>query len=365
MASLDYHKCTPTELRAFIRNRSSLTSSALEELEEDFLLPHLVARLGMLDKYSRFRFLDLPPEIRLEVYWHILVVRSREPFEAADQIIETSLLRTCKLIYKEAEQVLYGENEFTATISFTSLSSLRTCSPNYVSYRKGWHYFEIARPGRLQASYESRYGSANYGPRNTHMASCSCFDVLRRIRHLTLFFHSDPYGAPEVPAALCTMLSGASKLDKLTVVLDDYWHPGVDMKQLAATFWSVALLRDDVELEFKAKIPDVQAELAEGYETLHTLLEKYRDLLRADIYQDLQAPGDLISTARKVGTRRPKDGCDGWGYSTHIEAMLDELVRWFGLRKRIEAFHIPITEWRTLQNYVNTLEQSFRSIPKA
>jgi len=161
------------------------------------------------------------------------------------------------------------------------------------------------------------------------------------------------------------MLSGASKLDKLTIVLDDYWLPGLDMKQLAADFWSVALLRDDVELEFKAKIPDVQAELAEGYETLHTSLEKYRDLLRTDFYQDLQATGDLISKARKVGTRRPKDGCDGWGYSTHIEAMLDELVRGLGMPKRVEAFHIPVKEWRTLQTYVNTLDQSLGPIRKA
>ena len=360
MASLDYNKCTPTELRTFIRNRSSLTSSNSAELE-DFLKPHLVARLGMLDKHSRFRFLDLPPEIRLEVYRHILVARDcSEPFEAADQIIETSLLRTCKLIYKEAEQVLYGENEFAANITFPSRGSFRTCSSSYVPYRKSWHYFEISRAGRPKATYKSRYGI-----RTTHMASCSCFDVLRRIRHLTLYLHSDPYGAPKVLPALCTMLSGASKLDKLTIVLDDYWLPGLDMKQLAADFWSVALLRDDVELEFKAKIPDVQAELAEGYETLHTSLEKYRDLLRTDFYQDLQATGDLISKARKVGTRRPKDGCDGWGYSTHIEAMLDELVRGLGMPKRVEAFHIPVKEWRTLQTYVNTLDQSLGPIRKA
>jgi hypothetical protein len=199
------------------------------------------------------------------------------------------------------------------------------------------------------------------------MASCSCFDVLRRIKHLTLFFHSDPYETPKILAALCTMLSGASKLDKLTIVLDGHWLSRLDMKQLAADFWSVALLRDDVELEFKAKIPDVQAEFAEGYETLQALLENYRDLLRLDLYRTLQAPGDLIFRARNVGTRRPKDGCDGWGYSTHIEAMVDEIVRWLGLPKRVEAFHIdiPITEWRTLQNYVNTLGQSLGSIQKA
>ena len=124
-----------------------------------------------------------------------------------------------------------------------------------------------------------------------------CFDVLRRIKHLTLFFHSGPPGAPKILAALCTMFSGASKLAKLTIVLDSYWLPGLDMKLLAATFWSVALLRGDVKLEFKAKIKDVEAELAEGYETLQTLLQNYGDLLRTNPYQTLQAPGDLISKA--------------------------------------------------------------------
>jgi hypothetical protein len=95
------------------------------------------------------------------------------------------------------------------------------------------------------------------------------------------------------------MSSGASKLARLTIALNKYWSPGFDIQTLAAAFWNVALLRDGVEVEFKSELEDVESELAQGYDTLHTLLEQYWELLRTKRYQTLQAPGDLIAEARK------------------------------------------------------------------
>ena len=367
--SLDYNKCTPTELRAFIRNRSSLKPSDSEELGH-FRKSHLMARLEMLDKYSRFRFLDLPPELRLEVYQYILIARNRDALEFPRQVIETALLLTCKLIYKEAAPVLYGENEFTVGISFPpnswsgSWDSLHTCSPRNDRYDKGLHCIEIARPGRPKNNYECRGFRKSYGPLDTHVASCTCFKVLRQIRHLTLFFSSGPYGASRVFAALCTMLSGASQIVKLTVVLDVYWVSGFDITRLASTFWCVALLRGDVELEIKSEVDYVTAELAEGYDILCSVLEQYCHLLRSEPYRGLKPPGDMISEARKREASLIKADREDLRYLHHIEVILDELVRWFSTPKILKAFYIPIEAWSNLQSYVNENEQSLRSLNK-
>ncbi|EAQ93885.1 hypothetical protein CHGG_02120 [Chaetomium globosum CBS 148.51] len=66
-------------------------------------------------KKQPFRFLDLPPELRIEVYTH---------FVTADDVVDLntenhkyirkklSILKTCKLIYQEASHVFYGKNTF-------------------------------------------------------------------------------------------------------------------------------------------------------------------------------------------------------------------------------------------------------------
>ena len=65
-------------------------------------------------------FLDLPPEIRLKVYQFLLLTRSTkviEPmFNMAQHDLQPAILRTCKLINKEAGAVLYGENIFVQII---------------------------------------------------------------------------------------------------------------------------------------------------------------------------------------------------------------------------------------------------------
>lgn len=363
--SLDYNKCTPTELGTFIRNRSSLRPSDSEELVH-FRKSHLTSRLNMLDKHLRVGFLDLPPELRLEVYQYILVARNCcEALGAGDQVIETFLLRTCKLVYKEAAPVLYGKNEFAVEITFPSASwlgssnSLRTCSLRDDRYPKGRHYIGLTRPRRPETNYYSLGFPTNFGKRTIHMASCPCFDVLRQVRHLTFFVSSNP--ASKVVAVLCTILSGASKLAKLTIVLDTNWSSEYDLTQLASNLWSVALLRSDVELEITSRVKAARAKIADRYGILRYTLGKYRDLLRSRPYHELKPPGDLISKARKREARMTKADREDFEYLRHVEIMLDELMRWFGTPKIVGAFYLPAEPWVSLQKYVNKDDYSLRS----
>ncbi|PPJ54964.1 hypothetical protein CBER1_08981 [Cercospora berteroae] len=72
-----------------------------------------------------FRFLDLPTEIRLRVYEHLLVVNTslklrpeRKPYTNVSYTkygLQPSIIATCQLIYLEAVPILYGRNEFQVT----------------------------------------------------------------------------------------------------------------------------------------------------------------------------------------------------------------------------------------------------------
>ncbi|KAF7196132.1 hypothetical protein HII31_02533 [Pseudocercospora fuligena] len=81
-------------------------------------------QLSRPDSHRGFRFLDLPAEIRLNVYSFLLVCQSKCPVAIyynscrshTSRITGLSrgiaILRACKLIYEEAAPVLYGSNKF-------------------------------------------------------------------------------------------------------------------------------------------------------------------------------------------------------------------------------------------------------------
>ena len=367
-ASLDYNKCTSTELRTFIRNRSSLKPSDSEELVH-FQKSHLMARLEMLDRYPRFKFLQLPPELRLEVYQYILVARNCEALGDGGQVIETSLLRTCKLVYEEAAPILYGETEFTVEITFPSDSWLRssnyfrTCSLRDDRYPKGRHYIGMTRLRRPKTNSNSLGFPTSFEKRTIHVASCACFDVLRKVRHLTFFVSRGPLGASRVLAVLCTILSGASKLAKLTIILDADRSSEFDLTRLASDIWSVALLRSDVELEITSEVKVASPKIAEGYGILRSMLGEYRDVLRSWPYHGLEPPGDVISEARKREARMTEDGRVDLISMRHVESMLDELMGSWGIPKAADTFYIR--GWVNLQSYVNEDDQSLRSLNRA
>jgi hypothetical protein len=76
--------------------------------------------LAKADRDWRFRFLDLPAEIRLLVYQELLFFNykdfSLDHFDNERKSITPvlpAILRTCKDIHREATPVLYDDNEFS------------------------------------------------------------------------------------------------------------------------------------------------------------------------------------------------------------------------------------------------------------
>jgi hypothetical protein len=87
--TLDYYMCTPSELDDFIENRKTLTATESDALRT-YHKSYLVGRLEHLDRNATFRFADLAPETRLEIYRHLLVGRDREDLRAPGRVIETA-----------------------------------------------------------------------------------------------------------------------------------------------------------------------------------------------------------------------------------------------------------------------------------
>lgn len=77
---------------------------------------------------SKPALLDLPPEIRLMIYRHLLVRSSalpQDPFISCDEPQPAAnILKTCRLIYREASHILYTENTFRDFFLVSMFSSV-------------------------------------------------------------------------------------------------------------------------------------------------------------------------------------------------------------------------------------------------
>lgn len=94
-----YDDSTSPELRQFIQDRG---------LQDPFpgrlmMKYYYIRVLEAADRDAHFDLLGLPAELRVWVYRHLLVNK-----EARDR--DTSILRACKLVSKEASDVLYSDN---------------------------------------------------------------------------------------------------------------------------------------------------------------------------------------------------------------------------------------------------------------
>lgn len=146
---MDYNKCTHEELCRVIRDRYPIERREIRSMKH-VRKALLVSRLQAMDKYATFRLLDLPPELRVKVYRHFLV--ATVPNDGSQVLLlRPGLLRTCKLIYQEAEPMLYNENELT--ISVNAGPDPDDTDDHGHAWESGrescyWsHYTEISQPG--------------------------------------------------------------------------------------------------------------------------------------------------------------------------------------------------------------------------
>lgn len=113
-------------LKSFVRQRG-----LKDPFPSGITLSYCYIRLlEKADKDYRFRFLDLPPEMRLIVYRELLLFdRAQEEDDddvSDDYMFEddirkncyTSILQACREVNKEASSVLYDENVIECNFSY-------------------------------------------------------------------------------------------------------------------------------------------------------------------------------------------------------------------------------------------------------
>ena len=94
-------------------------------------------------KTAQFRFMDLPPEVRDNVYEkllcpHVSRKKHREFKRMRDYNLEPAILRTCKLVCEEGSRILYGKND-------TFLIQMDEFAHDVINQYEAWFDLPIAR----------------------------------------------------------------------------------------------------------------------------------------------------------------------------------------------------------------------------
>jgi hypothetical protein len=347
---LNYNKCTEEELRDFITSRTALSFRKLEVLKTT-RKPFLVSHLRKLDRCITFRFLDLAPELRLEVYHHILVAKDDQSGRV--QAIEPALLRTCKLVYKEAELMLYCDNKFEVSINVDNADEMHK---NEAARKRGHkcrrsHYTDIPQPGSSR-QYRYTQEHSECEKLSDCMVSGKCLFMLRRARHLTLRLGQCTSDMQEAIARLCLMLSGTSEMKNMTIITHKRLAT-LDASALAEILWPAAFLTYQINLEILG-----------GSRSLQAALTKYRKTLRKDLRRTLEAPGDLIVKTLMRSERVIIQQDKAWWYRFNTGLMLNEVLRSIGEIRTSDGFRDFTKAWKCLQSYVNEDDGNLRFLER-
>lgn len=101
-----YDFASPQELRKWVRDRS-----LPDPYPRGLTLRYMYIRLlEQADAEWTFRFLDLPPEMRLLIYAELLTFRRCTSCPRVHEACHTGILRASKQVYREARDILYGDN---------------------------------------------------------------------------------------------------------------------------------------------------------------------------------------------------------------------------------------------------------------
>lgn len=360
--TLDYAMCTPSELRDFIRKRRNLNAAESDALR-DYHKSHLVACLQSLDRNATFRFGDLEPKLRLEIYRHILVSQNHEAQHPTGRGIETAILRTCKVVYAEAEPVLYGDNNFAVAIIVNSDENSWDNGGDS-SVCNHFHYISISTPAQSQFYlFSEEFEEHNYPALSDHMASTSAFDMLRRVRHLDVYIGECLLGAQEFIAALSMMLSGTIQLKSLTLVILPS-HAAVGKSEPAKLFWPLAFVNTGIKFACATQDMALRDEMDEAIMGVCSESEGYWTLIQSYPHRGFEAPGDLVTKARARAADLTKQHNRDWRYLRNIDLMMGEVVRCLcniGTYVQVCEF---VEAWEVLGSYVHEDDHTLRSLEK-
>ena len=149
--------------------------------------------------------------------------------------------------------MLYTESSFTVAINFKAAENTQDTGGNSTACIY-YHYISITRPEHSGgyffyqdddfADQRERFGDTS--------AATPCFNMLRRVRHLNVFFGNCIVNAQEVVAALCMVHSGRARMKTLGIFLLPS-HAGLEPMTPAKICWPLAFVNILVKFWFEGK----------------------------------------------------------------------------------------------------------------
>lgn len=121
-----YSELTENELKQCLQGRGIVLPRKADRKS-------YITALETADSMTTFKFLELPTEIRLQIYSSALLVDTeiRRGVTDRQQMVKPPLLQTCQLIRKEGSSIFYRLNRFVVTMS----PSHYYCSPSLLPLR--------------------------------------------------------------------------------------------------------------------------------------------------------------------------------------------------------------------------------------
>jgi hypothetical protein len=350
---LVYTKCSLAELRKFIKSRTitKLSTTAHWKLNVQGRL-HLVARLRQMDQDATFtRFMELPPELRAGIFESLLVDKRVWDEEKSDWVvsydnyqIHPAVLRTSKQIHSEAKSTLYDQDKPHVTIKSVLERTWR--------HRSSAWALSIIHPGRRLLFHQSTstVGCVSVLHR---LFTCSTMDMMRAMKTLTINLNlvtpQDRRLAPLVDArnavaTLCLSLTGASKLEELTIKLS-FERSQINDLDVARLLWPLIFLRGHIIVKFEG-IPGLSMENMSANNNERTGQSKVPKL-----YTEHSLCDRIAKVRVRCREAREYHGFDGYHLSDLPKA-LD------GSEAGMEVADIVnrSTKWRDMQGYIDHLE---------
>jgi len=286
--SLDYRSCYVTELRHFLKSRTTLTAKEIRKLNK----AKMVSRLKKLDTQRTFSlFMDLPPELRLNIYQRVLLINGEESGKN-----HSALLRVSRLVYSESEPVLYCGNSFHVQINPAAMNW--TVSK---SWESEWNLPQACRSNwRIYASLSPVKIDMLFGLRQLTLRLSDL--IITRIRDGCHYRHGYYLGMSL--ANICLMLSSSTKLKTLTITnvppQDSFW----DINELTKLLFPLVFIRKPATIKVEG-----------GTLALATALESSRRDVHSHSPGSFASYGILLFKAMDVLAKLRQQRVDSGTYS--------------------------------------------------